>query len=313
VTREDWTQIEEVGTQRSLRIVSDLARRVPRPVALAFMAVIAAYSTLRNGEARRNSRAYLARVWATPVGREALGHAPDLRTVFRHIREFAISLYDRVMVSSRALDSVTAEHDGSGEIFSMARGGRGALFFGSHLGSPDMLWLISKQYDLRVNVVAFFDNAPHINNFLESLDPETHVRVIEIDPDSVHAAFEIRACLERGEIVVILADRVPPGRAARVAEVDFLGAPARFPFSPFRLASTLGCETYFALCVRLEDARYKTVLRHLGNGETIARSEREEHARELLERYTSHLEAWCLCFPLQWFNFFEFWVSDENP
>jgi len=312
VTGGRWAQIEEVGTQRSLRVVSGIARRVPRPLALALMAVIAVYYTLRNGEARRSSRAYLARVWATPEGPEALGSAPGLRTVFRHIREFAVSLYDRVMVLSGALDGVAAEHDGSGEIFAMARANRGALFIGSHLGSTDMLWLISKQYDLRVNVVAFFDNARHINAFFESIDSETHVRVIEIDPDSVRAAFEIRACLERGEVVVILADRLPPGRAVRVAEVDFLGAPARFPFSPFRLASTLGCATYFALCVRTGDARYKTVLRPLGDGAPITRSEREKHARELLERYKSHLEAWCLRFPLQWFNFFDFWERDEN-
>ncbi len=308
-----WAQIDEVGTAQSLRIVFGMARYVPRPVALALVSVIAAYYTLTNSEARRSSRAYLERMWALPEGRAALGRAPSLSTVFRHIREFAVALYDRMTVWGGVLEDLNADHDGSEEVFEMERAGQGALVLGSHLGSADMLWSISRRHDLRVNVVAFFGNAQRINAFLESLDPEMHVRVIEIDPDSVRAAFEIRACLARGEFVVILADRVPPKRAARVAETTFLGAPARFPLSPFRLAGALGCPTYFALCVRTGDARYKTVLRHIGDGRPVPRQDREKRARELLERYTGHLEAWCLRFPLQWFNFFDFWELDENP
>lgn len=312
MTGERWAQIEEVGTPAGLRAVSSIARRMPRPAALAFVQLIAAYYTLRNGRARRSSREYLARVWSNPQGRDNLGHPPSLRLVFQHIREFAVSLYDRLMVWSKALEGVEIDDDGAHEIFSLTRSGVGALLFGAHLGSAEMLWLISKRYDLPVNVVAFFDNARRINAFIESLDAEARVRVIEIDPQSVRAAFEIRACLQRGEIVVILADRLPPGHDARSAEVSFLGERARFPFSPFLLASNLGCRTYFTVCLRTGDARYRTVLRRLSEGARIERDGREAHARELLARFAEQLERFCLEYPLQWFNFFDFWSREPE-
>jgi predicted LPLAT superfamily acyltransferase len=175
-----------------------------------------------------------------------------------------------------------------------------------------MLWLISKRYQLPVNVVAYFGNAATVNAFLETLDPERSIRVIDLDPGSVKAAFEIRACLERGELVVILADRVAPGRSGREAQACFFGRPAPFPLAPFLLATTLGCPVVFTLCLRTGDASYRTVLRPLSDGVRVPKAEREKAARQMLERYVGLLEQWCRAYPWQWFNFYDFWSGEDG-
>jgi predicted LPLAT superfamily acyltransferase len=271
------------------------------------------YYAASNGPARRASARYLARVAATPEGRSALGRRRGLAGVVRHFYEFAVNLYDRMVVWGGALDTLELEHDGSGDIFALAESGQGVLLLGAHIGSLDMLGFIARRYGLVVNVVAYFENAERINAFFASQGPE-QVRLIHLDPASVQAAFAIRACLARGEIVVILADRAPPdgvrGGRGRTARVGFLGRPARFPLGPFLLAGVLECPVHLALCVRTGRSRYTTWMRQIAPARSVPRSEREKNAREMLARYVTLVEWMCQRHPFQWFNFYDFWEED---
>jgi len=260
---------------------------------------------------RRSSRGYLERVWASPEGRAALRRAPDFRSVMQHIYEFALNIYDRMIIWGGNLDDYSFDHDGSGEIFELARKKQGALLLGAHVGSFELLWFLSRKYDLAINVVVFYQNAEQINRFFDALDPDVHVRAIGLDPTSVQAAFEIKTCIDRGEFVVILADRVAPGEQARCSRAMFLGASALFPAGPFALAGVLDCPVLMALCLRTGDYRYRTVLRSLREAGRISRAERDKCAQELLARYAGLLESYCKQFPYAWFNFFDFW--GESP
>jgi len=312
VKADRWAAIAESGSARALRLGGWLARRIGRRLSMALLWPAALYFYARNGHARRGSRQYLERVWASVEGRAVLGSRPDGVMVLRHIYEFGAALYDRMLVWSGNIDAMTVEKDGVERFFELVRSGRGALLLGAHLGSIDMLWFLSKKYDLVVNVVAFYGNAERINSFFQSLSPGSRLRVIDIDPGSVRAAFQIRACLERGEFVVILADRVAPGKTGRVAQTSFLGHPAHFPLEPFLLACVLGCPTYLTLCVRTGDAHYDTALRLLSDGSRSPRGERDKRAREILEKYVTELESLCVLHPFQWFNYYEFWEASDT-
>ena len=170
---------------------------------------------------------------------------------------------------------------------------------------------MSREYDLAINVVVFYENAERINAFFDALNPDIRLRAIGLDPTSVQASFQIKACIDRGEIVVILADRPEAGERSRSSQVTFLGAPASFPLGPFLLAGVLECPVFMALCVRTGDSRYRTVLKPLRADVRIPRHERDKRGQELLEQFVGYLESYCHQFPLEWFNFFEFW--DETP
>ena len=310
-----WAQIAEVGSANALRFGAWFNRSFGAGAFRVAIVPSSIYFALRNGAARRGAEHYHRRLAATPEGRAALGRPPGFGLVVRHFIQFALNLYDRTRVWGGALDSLTLEHDGSGEIFELAERGRGVLLLGAHIGSLDMLGFIARRYQLKVNVVAWFDNAERINAFLESQGPE-QVKMIHLDPASVQAAFEIRARLARGEIVVILADRFAPAgrgdRAVRTSWQSVLGRPARFPLGPFLLAGVLGCPVYLALCLRTGRDRYTTQMRPLAPGRRVPRAEQEKHALELLARYVGLLEQTCQEHPLQWFNFYDFW-EEEQP
>jgi len=307
-----WDRISEAGAPTVLRVLRFVLRHLGRRGMLVVVRLSSAFFALRRGEARRASRRYLERIAATPEGRTALGTArPGLRTVMRHFHEFSLVLYDRMVAWSDALDALEFEHDGSERLFELGRGGEGALLLGAHVGSLDLMSIIARRYGLKVNVVAFHRNAERINAFLESLGAKG-VRLIALDPGSVQAAFEVRACIERGEFVAMMADRVPPGAAGRTAALRFLGREARFPLGPFMLAGVLGCPVYLAFCARTGDARYRTVLRPLAPAQRVRRAERAAWARELMGLYVARIEETCRRYPLQWFNFYDFWEEEAG-
>ena len=301
-----WNEMAEVGTSWALRFAGWFHRSFGRRPSLALAALAAVYFSLRNAPGRRASARYLSRVAETPGARAALGSSPGWRQVLRHFNEMAICTYDRMVVWSGSVDSMELEYDGAERIFDIARTGRGALLFGAHIGNLDMLAFVARNYELHLNVVAYFDNAERVNAFFESLGGD-RLRLIPLVPGSVRATMEIRACIERGEIVVVMADRTPPGVESPVAAVDFLGRAANFPLGPFLLAGVLGCPVYFALCVRVGEARYSGILRPISPGGRVPRGMRDEEARRALASYVALIEEICERYPYQWFNFFDFW------
>jgi len=311
VSAADWSGVAERGSVAALRFAAWVHRNFGRKPMRVLLWGVSLYFFLFAPIVRRASRGYLERIWASPEGRSALRGAPNSRSVIEHIYTFSINIYDRMIIWGGELDDYTFEHDGSGEIFELAQKKQGALLLGAHLGSFELLWFLSRKYDLAINVVVFYENAEQINRFFDALDPNVHVRAIGVDPTSVRAAFEIKACIDRGEFVVILADRVAPGERSRSAQTTFLGGNATFPMGPFALAGVLDCPVLMALCLRTGDCHYRTVLRTLRATGRIPRSEREKRAQELLAQYVGQLETYCHRYPYAWFNFFDFW--NEQP
>ena len=303
-----WQQLAEVGSLGALRAMNWWYRVGGRRASAVLLAPIAAYFTLRHGRVRDASRSYLEALAAHPGGAAALGGAPGARHVYRHVHEFALQLFDRMVSWGDSFDRMALEKEGSRALLDLARTGSGGILVGAHLGSFDLLRLVAAQHDVRVTVLMYTAHADRINAFVARLDPRSRLRVLPIDPSSANTALAVRHCVERGEFVGILGDRLPPGGAgARSAVVPFLGRPAGFPTTAFDLATLLGCPLLLALCVRLGEARYQSIAEVLYEGGRLSRGAREARARALLERYVGRLEAWCVRAPYQWFNFYEFW------
>jgi len=309
----DWSRFAERGSLGAVRLVAFLYRKLGRRVLELLVTPTATYYFLRERASRRASRDYLDRVWALPQGRRSLGRRPGFFSTFHHYREFASQILDRTVLWGGGIDHFRIDHSGSEHLFALAREGRGGLLLGAHLGSFDMARQLATEYSLRLNVVMFTGHAEHINRLFEQLDPASRVRVLQLDPTSVRTAFEIKARLDAGELVGMLADRIPAGSRERPFHVDFLGRPAPFPRSPFLLACLLGCPTFASLCIRTGPERYEARVEPLGPARRLSRREREKGAEELARTYVRRLEETCLRAPYQWFNFYDVWGAPTPP
>lgn len=299
-----WAQAAESGSVLGMRFVQLLYRVFGRRAARLAVWPAALYFAAADRGGRRAHFRYVEAL-RNDAG-EAVHPPATFWTLVRHLHEFGVNLFDRMIAWGGGLDDIRFLHRGSEHLFRLADEGRGAILIGSHLGSFDMMRLLAGRHGLIVNVLMYTRNAERITSFLRRLDPGSQVRVIALDPSSTRTAFEIRECLARGEFVGILGDRVWPGDR-EVRPISFLGRPAPFSLRPFLLAGVLGAPLLYAVCVRRGDSTYEAAVEPLHRGGTIPRAERRSLAAAWQRRYVARLEEGCRDTPRQWFNFYDTW------
>jgi len=316
-SRARWAEKAERGSGLALALLIRLIRALgPRAIRL-MVHPVAAYFLIVDREARQASRAYFDRLVSLSAGRAALGHAPGWRDQYRHLLEFSISIFDRICVWAGQDDHLKLEHRGAEHFEHLPDvqgpranrlGKAGAIIASAHLGTFDMMRAICLEADVPVRPVMYGRNAETISRFFSGLNPDFQLNLIHIHPGRIDAALEIRRAVERGELVVIMGDRVPvAGEAYR--SVPFLGRPARFPEGPFALAALIGCPLMVATATRVGTLTYRVESQPIYAGGRVPRAERAKVVGEMIRRYAAALEAACLRAPYQWFNFFPFWEA----
>lgn len=302
-----WADVAERGSILGLRITVWCYRLFGRPLSLVLVHGIVAYFYLTGRAARRASRAYLRRIAGTPDGTRALGRRPDAWASFLHFRAFALSIFDRLVLWLDRRDAFSFEVVGLERYKEILACGRGAVIIGAHIGSFDALRALAEHDGRPVNILMFTRHAPRINAVFRQLSPDFQVRVIEADPSSVETVLRIRTCIERGELVAMLGDRIEAGDRGRTCQVPFLGDAVALPQAPYLLAGLLRCPLFFMVALREGSGRYRVVAEVLSDRVELPRREREKRVQELAAAYAGRLEHYCRKTPYQWFNFYDFW------
>jgi predicted LPLAT superfamily acyltransferase len=304
-----WLSVAERGSILGMRFVVWCYRLLGRRFCQLLILPAVLYFFLTDRTGRRASLRYLRRLYARPGGALALGHRPTWWDSFRHYRECGLSILDRVgFWLGRDDDCTIAFHD-EGQFASLETEGRGAIILGAHLGSFDALRVLARRSHIVVNVVMFIEHARMINSIFHALDRDASLRMIQLDPASIKSVFTIKACIERGECVALLADRVGIGDDKRTGQVTFLGDRALFPHGPFLLASLLKCPMIFMVALRVGDGRYEAFAERFAERVVVAGS---EDLNALASDYARRLERYCLMAPYQWFNFYDYWADEAG-
>ena len=303
-----WNTIAERGSLAGMRFTLWIYRRFGLGLATALAWPVVAYFVLTDAGGRRASRRYLERLaaWAGP--RSPVPARPRLSNTFRHYWEFGLSILDRLHLWAGGAD-FQVQFPGRHYLQPLLDEKRGAILLGAHLGSFDVLRVLGARHEVPVNVLMSRGHASRINSVFRAAFAGVDTHVIELQPGSPASIFTLRACLERGQFVAILGDRVSLGPRSRAVHLQFLGHPAAFPSGPFRLASRLGSPVYFMVAVRRGRAAYEVFVDQLSEGGEVSPADQDGRARELMEAYVHRLESYCLRAPYQWFNFYDYWLE----
>jgi predicted LPLAT superfamily acyltransferase len=305
--RTGWTRAAERGSMLGLRIIVACYRLFGRPLSLALVHAAVAYFYLTGRRERRASLAYLRRVAALPEGAAALGRRPGAWASFQHLRAFALSIFDRLELWFGRGDRLRFDVSGREHYDRLLTPTRGAIVVGAHLGSFDALRALAERDGRVVNVLMYTRHAPRINAVFQQLSPDVRLRVIQVDGDSMGTVLQIRSCIERGELVAMLGDRVEPADRGRSQTVSLLGGPVEVPEAPYLLAGLLGCPLFFMVALRESGRRYRVIAEVLAERVVFERGARGKRIAELANAYAARLEHHVLRAPYQWFNFFDYW------
>ncbi len=293
-----WSAQPERGNAWLARAALFLAQRGGWHVGRVCAVPATAWFVLTSRQARVASRDYLGR---------ALGRPAGWLDVVRHFDSFATVVLDRVMLLCGRQEDYRITVDGLDELLAVVAEGRGCILMGAHLGSFEVLRTLAKRAPVPVWALMYRRNDRTLTTLLDRLAPALRAQVLEIGDTA--SMIQARECVERGEIVGLLADRAPSGHA--MVPADFLGGTAHFPSGPFVLASLLGAPVFTFRGVRTGTRRYHVSLALFDDRVVLRRASRAADLGCYVQRYAAALERACRAHPLQWFNFFPFWEHDD--
>jgi predicted LPLAT superfamily acyltransferase len=244
-----------------------------------------------------------------------MGLPSSLRSVHTHFFTFGCVALDRLVLmlgrADRELETRRFGHDLVLRAVEQKEGPdgqplkrRGCILLGSHLGSFEAMRALT--IDATLTIIVDFRNAQRITRVLAELAPNAKLRVVGLDPSRATSMLDVRACIDRGELVAVLGDRLEGGES-RAATVDFLGGPARFPIGPYLLAHMLSCPVYFVAGLYSAPNRYDLFFEPFAESVKLPRASRQEAAREYAQKYATVLESFARRAPYNWFNFYDFW------
>ncbi|MBU1432572.1 hypothetical protein KKF91_18695 [Myxococcota bacterium] len=224
-----------------------------------------------------------------------------LRWIWRHLRAFAHSLVDQMMVIAGRADAFTLEHPGAETLRGAYAEGRGLLLLSGHVGARAVAGELLR--GIKLNLAVFENEALAIRRaWAAGRADQPAPRVLGISADPLSGLKLLRA-LKAGEAVAILADRA----LGDTLEIPFMGRPCRFPRGPFLLALLARAPVVCAFSARrgrrslIFEAKRAPEVSYLPE-------DKEESMRSLARWYVAELEDFARAHPEQWFNLYDFWA-----
>ena len=99
----------------------------------------------------------------------------------------------------------------------------------------------------------------------------------------------------------------------KTVTIEFLGKPARFPMSPVNLAARFNVPVSFVFAMKESNTNYHfyaTPLLYCQFSRNLHK--REQHLTQAVKGYVEALERAVKKYPLQWFNYYNFWMIPEK-
>lgn len=305
---QHWAKHEERGSFWLMKLTALLVRLLGRRMLSPVIHVIVLYFFLFGRRARRSAWHYQQRLSQWSGARVP---APNHWRVFTQFMAFAEALLDKLDVWNGKLGIEDIEIVDPGQLRQQLRGERGQMLVGAHLGNLEVCRALAELGEqVTMNVLVHTRHAERFNRLLGEAGA-SNLRLIQVSELDPAIMLQLSQRLERGEWLAIAGDRVPL-HGARTVEVDFLGHPAAFPQGPWLLAGLLGCPLNLLFCLK-HQGRYQVTLEPFAERVQWRRSQRDQVIAEWASRYAERLGHYCLQAPRQWFNFYPFWKTDDDP
>lgn len=222
------------------------------------------------------------------------------KMVFMSYYTFGQTLIDKTAISAGMRNSFTYEFDGIERLRSLLADKKGGVLISAHIGNFEIAEYFLSDLDDKFQINLLTTDMEHraIKQYLESIASKSSVKFIIIKDDLSHI-YEINNALANNELICLTGDRYMEG--VKHITYPLLGEDANFPSGPFLIASRLRVPVVFVYVMKEKKLHY-----HLYAREAVVKHRDE---KGLLAAYVENLEGMLKKYPLQWFNYFDFWQS----
>ena len=308
---QHWANIKEAGFQNGMRLMVLVYQFLGRTVFNIVLIPVMLYFLVRRTGARRSSIDFLKKVQRRYPG--TFPKRPIIWLSFLHFVSFGQSLLDKFIAWGKNPPEISMDPAEEKMLFDLVNSGQGVMVIGSHFGNIEYARGISLRHpDLIINVLMYDQHSEKFSGLLRDARNEATMNIIQVTTIDLELALSLKLRVERGEWVVIAGDRVPVSNDSRVCQTFFFGEAANFPVGPYVLANLLRCPVYIMHCYRLSD-NYHVNVELFTQQFQSSRNNRDGDYQKAGQKYADSLERYVSQYPLQWYNFFDFWEDLNLP
>ena len=310
-----WSERQEViKTNKPLKFVLILLKFIPGFIVRFFIYPVSFFFFIFAPDARRAAKIYQKQLREF-TGRKIPKHINPYIQIF----SFALCIVEKLegWLGKIKFSKIQYQNDDIDNILALLKEGKGAVLITSHLGNMELLRSLSDyNYQLvgrevPVYVIMDTDINSNFSETLKSVNPKASFNVInsnEIGPDSIVTLMD---AIENGALVVIAGDRTSPNAKEKVLKISFLGKDASFPYGVFLIPALLKAPVYFMFGLRsrmsIFNPKQNVYIEKCHTDFDCPRSERETRIVQCCGEFVARLEKFCILYPYQWYNFFDFW------
>jgi predicted LPLAT superfamily acyltransferase len=228
------------------------------------------------------------------------GYWKSKASIFKSYFTFGKVLIDKTAISAGLREKYTYEFDGIENLRNLLAAKKGGVLISAHIGNFEIAehFFADIDFDCQINLVTTDQEVTVIKEYLESVAVrESNIKFIYVKEDMSHI-FEINKALSENELICFTGDRYFEG--SKYLEAELLGKSAKFPAGPFLIASRLGVPVVYVYVMKEKNLHYHLYAR-------VAQNIKNRDSQGLLQSYVDNLETMVKKYPLQWFNYFDFW------
>lgn len=287
---EQWDG-KSKGTLLGYKIFVFLLKKIGIRAAYVLLYFVAMYYFLFHIKSTRIVYVYFRQMLRYPC-------VKALVSVYKNYYVFGQTIIDKVAISSGMRDKYTYEFDGVEILKNLLVQRKGGVLISAHIGNFEIAekFFADIDFDMQINIVTTDLERNVIKQYLESICEAPNLKYIFIKEDLSHI-FQINNALTQNELICFTGDRYFSEN--KTIEGVFLGKKAKFPLGPFLIASRLKVPVVFVYVMKENNKHY-----HLYAREATTKY-KDPHT--LLDSYINNLELMIKRYPLQWFNYFDFW------
>lgn len=222
---------------------------------------------------------------------------------------FGQTLLDRIAVMSGLGHRFSFDFEGEEHLIRMAESGTGGMLVSAHIGNWEVAGHLLYRIKTKINVVLHEAEHEKIKQFLDKAKGKNTMDVILIKDDISHV-YQISLALQRGELICMHGDRFMPW--AKTVTAPFLGAEALFPQGPFALAVGFKVPVCYVFAMKEGNWHYHFSATEPKIYQAEKRGQKEELIQLALCDFIKEAEKTIHKYPLQWFNYYDFWATQTG-
>lgn len=232
---------------------------------------------------------------------QQFGSFKTLTSIYSNFYVFGQVILDKVAILAGLGDRFTFNTELEVNLHKMADDNKGGILISAHLGSWEVAGSLLSTLSKPVNIVMFNEEHEKIKSSLDTTIGERKFKIIAVKNDFSHV-IAISKALRNNELICIHGDRYMEGGKTLTAEL--MGVPAKFPAGPFQLATKLKVPYSFVFAVKESNKKYQfySTPGKLNTGKP----------QDLLNEYVKSVEEKLKAYPLQWFNYYQFWDKPSS-